>query len=166
METLTNFIKWFDGKKTIIGGILLFIAGLFTDVLIGKLGLTDKWIIAAAEIMHYVGMGLAGVGLLHKGGKAVMPVAIVCFITFGMSSCVSMNSAINWAKKNGTVSQTTAPNGVVTTTAKVSNFYNPEKIKEKFSKFLVLFDAVQPSITLTTATKDTSAPIVTPTFKK
>jgi len=97
--------------------------------------------------------------------KAVAPILIL-FLALGMSSCVSMNSAINWAKKNGTVTQTTAPNGVVTTTAKVSNFYNPEKIKEKFSKFLVLFDAVQPSITLTTATKDTTAPILTPVFKK
>ena len=97
---------------------------------------------------------------------AIKMVALLLVMSFGLSGCVSMNSAINWAKKNGTVTQTTAPNGVVTTTAKVQGFYNPTKIKEKFSKFLVEFNAILPSLTLTTATKDTTTPIITPTFKK
>jgi hypothetical protein len=97
---------------------------------------------------------------------ALNTVAILLVVSFTLPGCVSMNSAINYARKNGEVQQTTAPNGQTTTLAKVSNFYNPEKVKAKFSKFLVVFDAVIPSMTLTTVTKDTSAPVITPAFKK
>jgi uncharacterized protein YceK len=156
-----NTLKQFFGSKINWTAIVLILVSL--QDAIANLDITQMT--AKGWITFSLGI-LIIILRTYFTATAIKMVALVFVMSFGLSGCVSMNSAINWAKKNGTVTQTTAANGVVTTTAKVQGFYNPTKIKEKFSKFLVEFNAILPSLTVTTATKDTTTPIITPTFKK
>ena len=53
-----------NGKKTVIGAIMLSVA-----VLLPKLGLDVSWLGQAISILEWLGAILSGVGIGHKGMK-------------------------------------------------------------------------------------------------
>jgi hypothetical protein len=54
--------NWLDGKKTIIGGILLFVATIMTQAAVP----VPPWVISAIQ---YAGEAFIGTGLTHKAVK-------------------------------------------------------------------------------------------------
>jgi len=60
---------WFNGKKTNIGAVLLFVAVFFTEVLVGKWNLAGTWVQPLIETLNWIGMALTGGGLVHKAVK-------------------------------------------------------------------------------------------------
>jgi acyl CoA:acetate/3-ketoacid CoA transferase alpha subunit len=60
---MKELINYLDGKKTAIGGFILFIAAMpHIDEITSK---------AIVDILTYIGQGFVGFGLMHKGVKAV-----------------------------------------------------------------------------------------------
>lgn len=62
---------WFNGKKTIIGTIILLISAIIEQVAVGIWGIQSDWLPKAVQTCDWIGMALGGVGLFHKGVKAV-----------------------------------------------------------------------------------------------
>lgn len=63
-------VEWWNGKKTIIGAIALFVAESFIGgLLINELGFSPDWLIVAQKIGFWIGTVLVPVGLAHKGVK-------------------------------------------------------------------------------------------------
>lgn len=61
--------RWFDGKKTVIGTIFLFIATIINEVVIAIIGLNFPWLVITAKVFSYFGLMFGGVGVTHKGVK-------------------------------------------------------------------------------------------------
>ena len=60
---MTKTWKWFDGKKTIIGTVLLIIYGIpHLEEYIGM---------HALDIVYYLGTALGASGLIHKTAKKI-----------------------------------------------------------------------------------------------
>jgi hypothetical protein len=69
---------WLDGRKTIIGTLVLIAAAFVDQVVIaiwyapdpgGPLVVVPHWIPKLGRSLDWVGMAVAGVGLTHKGVK-------------------------------------------------------------------------------------------------
>ncbi len=60
-----TFMQYIDGKKSIIGIIIIALVAMLTKN--GWVAETDVWIVIA----DYIGKGLAGIGLVHKAQKAI-----------------------------------------------------------------------------------------------
>lgn len=97
------------------------------------------------------------------------------FIFFGsctatqksVSAKNSLERILNYAKEKGDASVKQEANGAITTTVKFKDFYNPEKVKEQFRKFIAVFNATEPSVTITATTQDSTIVIPQlPSFKK
>src|SRR3972149_506606 len=63
-------MEWFNGKKTIIGSIMMTIAIFLTEVVIGIWAADWVWLPGVISTLNWVGMLLGGTGLIHKGIKA------------------------------------------------------------------------------------------------
>lgn len=63
MKKVNKFIKKFNGKKTTIGAICLFVAAIPH--------LSEYIGVNAVDIIEYVGMAFTAVGIVHKGAKAL-----------------------------------------------------------------------------------------------
>ena len=60
-KTINELISYFNGKKTTIGAILLFIAAMpHMGEYTGQ---------SAIDIIQYIGLAFTGVGVMHKGVK-------------------------------------------------------------------------------------------------
>lgn len=68
---MSNFIGWFNGKKTVIATILFIISAFFDQVVIAQWGVTADWIPKLTGSMDWFGMILGGFGLTHKGIKVM-----------------------------------------------------------------------------------------------
>lgn len=102
---------------------------------------------------------------------------VLLVLLLGFGSCTSTQKSIsaknslerilNYAKEKGDASVKKESNGAITTTVKFKDFYNPEKVKEKFRKFIAVFNATEPSVTITATTQDSTIVIPQlPLFKK
>ena len=72
MNWLQKLWAWFDGKKTLIGTIILFGSAFVSQVLMGIWKLPAYPWEQIAMTMDWVGMAVAGLGAVHKAQKAVM----------------------------------------------------------------------------------------------
>ena len=69
-------LEWFNGKKTLIGAVLLFSAAVIDQVAIGimvdkyRLFASPPWLPASGEALTWFGMFVTGTGFVHKGVKA------------------------------------------------------------------------------------------------
>jgi hypothetical protein len=70
MKFLNDLINWFNGKKTTIAAVLMFLASFLMEVVVGKFGATAAWIQPTVDTLLWFGMVLGGVGLAHKAIKA------------------------------------------------------------------------------------------------
>lgn len=60
---MEEFINWFNGKKTTIGAVILFIAVMpHIEEYVGQ---------NIVDILNYIGQAFVGIGLMHKGVKEV-----------------------------------------------------------------------------------------------
>ncbi len=66
---MNSIFNWLNGRKTIIGAILLFIASFIQEVIIGKWHATGEWILPTIETLNWLGMAVTGWGLGHKAMK-------------------------------------------------------------------------------------------------
>lgn len=64
-----TILNWFDGKKTTIGAVLLFIATVGTEVIVGKWNYSPEWMQPTIETLNWLGMAFTGLGLGHKAIK-------------------------------------------------------------------------------------------------
>ena len=58
-----------DGKKTIIGGLLLFIAAVLAEIVVDVWGYSPWWMENVIQTLNWFGVPLYGVGLGHKYNK-------------------------------------------------------------------------------------------------
>lgn len=72
---MNSILAWFDGKKTTIGAILLFIATFLSEVIVNKWDVQVDWMTPLIETLNWLGMALTGLGLGHKAmkGKQEVP---------------------------------------------------------------------------------------------
>ena len=73
METISNWLEFFNGKKTIIAAVMLVISAFLEQVVVGQWGVQASWIAQVIGTLDWFGMILGGVGLTHKGVKVVKP---------------------------------------------------------------------------------------------
>lgn len=66
---MKNPFTWLNGKKTIIGSIIMTVAILLTEVVVGIWGIEMDWIAPTVKTLNWVGMLLGGTGLIHKATK-------------------------------------------------------------------------------------------------
>ena len=72
MEVIKKIWNFFNGKKTLIGGICVWISiSLIGDLLIGQLGMTSAILTKIAAVFLWIGQYLTPVGVLHKVGKVI-----------------------------------------------------------------------------------------------
>jgi hypothetical protein len=62
VEVGMKFWNWLNGKKTVIGGVLLFVATVMTQAAVP----VAPWIIM---VIQYSGEAILGTGLVHKAVK-------------------------------------------------------------------------------------------------
>ena len=62
---------WLNGKKLVIGGILFIASDVLVKVIFPHLTATPEWLKMIQELLSYGADAFAGVGLIHKGVKAV-----------------------------------------------------------------------------------------------
>ena len=65
-----NILEWFNGKKTVIGSALLFLAVFGNEVLAGLWEFNPSWLTPAIKTCSWFGMLFGGVGLTHKAVKS------------------------------------------------------------------------------------------------
>lgn len=65
-----NILDFFNGKKTLIGGILLFGGTVLEQVIVGIWGISGDWVQPTIQTLDWVGMVVFGVGGGHKIIKA------------------------------------------------------------------------------------------------
>lgn len=58
--------EWFNGKKTVIGAVILWIATLIEAVFIQKYHVDAQWVLITVDLLKYVGGTLVPVGIGHK----------------------------------------------------------------------------------------------------
>lgn len=66
---MLNIFTYLNGKKTMIGAALLFVAAFFDVVVIGEWGVSADWVKHTVFTLEWIGMPLTGVGFSHKGYK-------------------------------------------------------------------------------------------------
>ena len=67
---MNAIIEWFNGKKTIIGTICLWVAAFIAQVALPELGLNVEFGESTISVLNWFGLAFGGVGLTHKGMKA------------------------------------------------------------------------------------------------
>ena len=67
---MSEFWTWWDGKKTIIGTVCLWIGyAVIGDLLMGQLAFNPEWLATVQSILTWIGTFLAPLGLAHKVAK-------------------------------------------------------------------------------------------------
>jgi hypothetical protein len=61
-----------NGNKTIIGGIMLFVASMINIVLVQKYSINPQWLLITLDFVQYIGDAIVGGGVLHKVVKKTM----------------------------------------------------------------------------------------------
>ena len=61
MEKLKAIWVWFGGKKTVIGAVLLSVAGFIT-----QFGVEGSWVAPTIDILTKVGLAFSTIGVAHK----------------------------------------------------------------------------------------------------
>ena len=69
MDFIKNALAWFNGKKTLIGTIMLWVGAFGSQVVIGVWGISDPLVPIAIETLNWFGMAFGGVGVAHKIAK-------------------------------------------------------------------------------------------------
>lgn len=69
METLTKIWTFFNGKKTTIGAVILFIAVFLNEVVGGIWGVDAPSLHKAIQTLNWIGMPLTAGGVFHKAVK-------------------------------------------------------------------------------------------------
>ncbi len=69
METISKIWGFLSGKKTVIGSICLWIAGVFLPFVINDLGFNPEWFGTLNSILSWVGGILTPLGVGHKAVK-------------------------------------------------------------------------------------------------
>lgn len=64
--------EWFNGKKTVIGTLLLLFGAVVEQVLVGMWGVSGSWVGPFIQTCDWFGMLFGGTGLAHKGLKSRM----------------------------------------------------------------------------------------------
>ena len=62
-------LEWFDGKKTIIGTVLLIGGAILTEVVMGIWGIDTAEVRNSASTANWFGLVMGGTGLTHKAVK-------------------------------------------------------------------------------------------------
>jgi hypothetical protein len=70
---MANFWIWLDGKKTVIGALLLWLGLFLHDFVIGQLGVTSAAVPTIIDFCNWLGQILLPVGIMHKAAKNVPP---------------------------------------------------------------------------------------------
>ena len=73
MNMAKEFLWWIDGHKTEIGGTIMFLSLILTQVFVGIWGAQADWIPKLAATFDWIGAAIVGVGLAHKGVKKASP---------------------------------------------------------------------------------------------
>lgn len=168
MGKLLNFWK----SKINWAAIVLVITGLLPLIEQHNFdGMTAKdWVVFSLGVIVFI-LRTYMTNTANKFAVIALP------LLFTFSSCTSTQKSIsaknslerilNYAKEKGDASVKKESNGAITTTVKFKDFYNPEKVKEKFRKFIAVFNATEPSVTITATTQDSTIVIPQlPSFKK
>lgn len=66
---MNTIIEYFNGKKTTIGAIILFLATFLSEVIVSKWNVQVDWMQPLIETLNWVGMAMTGLGLGHKAMK-------------------------------------------------------------------------------------------------
>lgn len=66
MNIILKLWNFFNGKKTVIGAVLLFLAEAMEKVLIGIWHVDAPWILPAIATLKWAGMAFVGGGVWHK----------------------------------------------------------------------------------------------------
>lgn len=61
--------EWWNGKKTLVGSVLLLASAFCTQVLVGIWEWNPWWMDKTVLTLDWVGMIVTGGGLAHKGVK-------------------------------------------------------------------------------------------------
>lgn len=69
MDTIIQIWNWLSGKKTVIGSICLWIAGVFMPFIINDLGINPAWFDTLISVLSWVGGILTPLGVVHKAAK-------------------------------------------------------------------------------------------------
>lgn len=69
MNQVMKLWQFLNGKKTAIGGILLFMSAFLTQVVMGIWAVDALWVDRLAQTCDWGGMLVLGTGLAHKGVK-------------------------------------------------------------------------------------------------
>lgn len=69
MKIISNMVNLLNGKKTIIGSILMTTSIVLTEVLVGIWMVEGDWIAPTVKTLNWIGMLLGGTGLIHKAMK-------------------------------------------------------------------------------------------------
>lgn len=63
--------EYFNGNKTTIAAVLMMAAIFGQEVVIDIWMYQPEWMFKMLKSLNWIGMSLGGVGILHKGTKAI-----------------------------------------------------------------------------------------------
>lgn len=66
MIALKELWEFLNGKKTIIGAMLLIVGAFMGEVIVGIWGFHATVIIKMASTLNWMGMAMGGTGIFHK----------------------------------------------------------------------------------------------------
>ena len=66
---IASIWKFFDGKKTYIGGGFLFLACFVEQVIGGIWSIDASWVVPATKTAEWIGMAVMAGGVIHKSMK-------------------------------------------------------------------------------------------------
>lgn len=72
VNPISNFVGKFDGYKTLIAAVCMYVAIFLTEVVVGIWDVKIEALPMVIKTLNWTGLALGGVGLGHKGVKQAM----------------------------------------------------------------------------------------------
>jgi len=69
MNFLMSIWNFFSGKKTVIGAIVLFVAMILTQVVVGVWHFSPSWMQSVVDTLNWIGGVTVPMGIGHKAVK-------------------------------------------------------------------------------------------------
>ena len=146
---------------------LLGVFAVFTPELLSGLGLGEH---AVEKVLTIIGAITTFLNIAFRIlSNTTIKMVVFLVVASSLQSCnvsYHVQKVIKYTQKHSTATVKRERNGAITTTVKYQDFYNPSEIKKTFDKAKVTFDAVVPYVLIETTTKDTTIPLILPSFKK
>ena len=73
---MTWLWTWLDGKKTIIGAIVLTLSAFAQQILVDIWHVDWAWLPNLINTFDWIGLAVGGTGLMHKASKALTEVPV------------------------------------------------------------------------------------------